>query len=70
MKFSIDVPFENLIEPLDDDNGAQQFNTDSPLKSENQREINSENIFGIEDFRYVHKETLAIRKPVSINRNV
>jgi len=57
-------PFENLIEPFDDDDGAQQADTKSPLKCESDREVNGENVFRVKDFGHVHEESFAFGKPL------
>jgi hypothetical protein len=56
------VPFENLIEPFDDDDRSKHLDAERPPQSKGDREIYSEHIFRIEYFRDVHKEALAIGK--------
>ena len=60
-----DLPFQDLVEPFNDDDGTQQFDANGPLKSENNREVDSEDILWIKDFGNVHEETFSIGKPFS-----
>jgi hypothetical protein len=55
-----------LVEPLNDDDGTQQFDANGPLKSEDNRKVNGEDIFRIKDFGNVHEETFSIGKPYPI----
>jgi hypothetical protein len=58
-------PFQDLIEPFDDDNSPQNLDSNDPLEGEQERKINGENIFRVEDQRDVDEERFAVRKPVS-----
>ena len=63
----LNLPFKNLIEPFDDDDGAEEFGPQRPLKCEDDGEVQREHVLGIEHFRHVNEESLAVGKSTQIS---